>query len=204
MFAYCLNNPINSFDPTGHMMVNQSAVMHNAGIPYIEDQHAPDIGNQELGIVSVSHGGCGPVSVYNALLTMGQYTPFSEVLDYFNSNPLSTLTALGALGSLPTDIEKYFVDHGYTVVMTDDRDAINVYSKIADANIMFLVFPRTYGPKWAPVEAIGAHFVEYRGYGDGYIGCNISSSTPTARFSHPTNFMYDDDTVYAIGIFVFK
>ena len=181
-------------------MVHRSPVFYNKGIPYITNQSAPDVGEESLGITTVSHGGCGPIAIYNALLSMGNHTTLNEILAYFNSDPLNTLTALGLLGSLPADIAKYFTDHGYTVVLTADRDAINVYSKVADANIMFFVFPSMLGP----IEAIGAHFIEYHRSGNGYVGCNISSSTKTASFSYPTNYIYSDDTIYAIGIFVFK
>ena len=164
---------------------------------YIIDQDAPGVGDLTLGLASVSHGGCGVVAAYNALITLGAGESFESVLGYFNRYP-GMYVAYGFLGTLPDHVARFFESKGYRVIMTHDRGKIDAYSQTADACIMWYVWPKSYGP----FHAFGAHFVHYRKTANDYIAYNTGSGI--RHFVYPSVFGYEYTRCYALGIFIYK
>jgi len=101
----------------------------------------------------ISHGGCGVVASYNALHTLGNPKSFDDVLAYYNNRMAFTL-GWGFTGLSPSAVAGYFSDLGYSVMLTDDPDSIDLLSKTADACIMYYMLPRSY----LGLDAYGAHF----------------------------------------------
>lgn len=62
---------------------------------YINDQNDSIIGalmlSNSVFSATVSHGGCGPVATYNALITLGNPKNFEEVLSYYKATPHTTI-----------------------------------------------------------------------------------------------------------------
>ena len=210
MFAYCNNNSVNYSDSTGQLPV-RNTVYINDGVPsgakellYIRDQTDSAVSTKNIGVATVSHGGCGAVATYNALVTLEDYTSFDSVLDSYNSDPLS-LSLLGLAGMSPNTVANYFKDAGYTVHMSKDIDEIDVYSATADACIMYYMYPRTYNvSSLLSVIAFGAHFVAYNRYTDGYLGYNTGGRYGVHKFAYASEYAYENGNFCAIGIFIYK
>ena len=221
MFAYCLNNPVVLEDISGTVArVSISAnsqidetpwrdfSLGGGGVPagrrfiqraYIRDQNATGVGELKLGWSTVSHGGCGVVAAYNALITLGSSESFESVLRYFNQKS-DRLVAFGFLGMLPSDIVEYFECKGYHVFVTSDLDGMNACSQTADACIMWYAWPETYAGIF---DAFGAHFVHYRKTAYNYVAYNVGI-TGTSSFGKPSSFGGLDNCFYAVGIFIYK
>ena len=172
-------------------------------MPYIYDQKDESIGSKPFGMSNVAHAGCGAVATYNALITLGAYTSFDDVLGYFNKDS-SQLSVFGWAGSSTSLIAKYFRDHGYTVRMTDNIDEMDVYSRTADASILWYAFPATYSFAFISVDAFGAHFVEVGQYSYGFVGRNTAEGNGLHTFAWLSDYAYKGDRCYAIGIFIYK
>ena len=213
MFAYCLNNPVNMSDPAGNWsnwiakavsmvvkVIKQTISGDYAGsnvvYPYIHSQSDEDIATKKLGVSTVAFSGCGVVAVYNALITLGAGKPFDEVLGYFNQSA-SRVVFSGLLGILPHQVEAYFVNEGYRVITTNDPDGINIYSRTADASILWYLYPQSYGG----INLFGAHFVHYAKSGQAYVAYNDSYSQ---TFYFPSDLGMMDGRYGAIGIFIYK
>lgn len=216
MFAYCLNNPVALSDASGAVakvcLTADSAIEDSpwreigrggassravaAPKDYIKDQNAPGVGSLRLGLATVSHGGCGAIATYNALITLGEDVSFYEVVNYYS---FGRTCAAGMLGILPRHVANYFKGKGYTVVVTDNCTLIDEYSQTADACILWYTWPETYGF----IKAFGAHFVHYRKNNGSYIAYNTGYNG-VERFSGPSSFAYSDGNDFAIGIFIYK
>ena len=169
------------------------------GPSYITDQDQPSIANKRYGFATVSHSGCGAVATYNALIFLGEYTPFDEVLSYYNQHMLQ-LNACGLAGTPVSLIAQYFRDLGHTVLVTDGWDEIDVLSKYADASILYYLFPATY---W-DIDAYGSHFVAYHQTTNGYTGYNTAEGNGKFSFACPSDYGYKNTRYYAVGIFIYK
>jgi len=206
MFAYCNNTPIVSIDPTGHSLHHIFAYIfheYSGGYSYIIDQTESEIGKKKLGVTTISHGGCGVVATYNALLSMGDYRSFDDVLAYYNEH-FSRLTFGGLAGIMPGEVAQYFENNGYRTYMTDNPSEIDALSQTADACILWYMFPATYYPLGVKVDAFGAHFVEYSKEATAYIGRNTAEGSGTYYFTWPSDYGYKGQRYYAIGIFVYE
>lgn len=156
-----------------------------------------------FGLATVSHGGCGAVASYNALVSMGHTIPFNEVVTYYN-NRMTITFGFGLTGLLPYNIKQYFTSLGFTVVTTNQKEQIDLLSQTADGCIMYYEFPYIYRPLGIPVDAYGAHFVEYSKIDGGYAGRNTSENNGTFVFETPSDYGYKGKRYYAVGIFVFE
>lgn len=220
MFAYCGNNPIMLCDRTGWAFTPNTVCINDGGgsgsfsyikrlieamisnirsSNYICDQSADGIGNQKLELFTVAHGGCGVVATYNALITLGAEQPFEQVLSYFNSGSGRTVL-WGLAGILPSTVAQFFRDSGYRVVIASDCDAIDLYSRTADACILWYTFPDPENSR----SMFGAHFIEYHRMLDGYIGLNTSENDGAYMFYWPSDYGYEGSRDCAVGIFIFK
>lgn len=126
------------------------------------------------------------------------------MLTYYNSRMLVT-PGKGLTGLSPSAVSGYFRNLGYSVTMTDAPDLIDIFSKTADASIMYYMYPTTYNILgFAEVNAYGAHFVEYHKAGSGYIGVNTSAANGISRFQTPSDYMSQNKRFYAVGIFIYR
>ena len=207
MFAYCGNNPINFSDHSGFAAIHNQAYLHierNKGYDYITDQDDPAIADKRLGLATISHGGCGVIASYNALVTLGASQTFDQVLSYYNSQVVNTL-GFGLMGLLPYEVAGYFSSLGYSVVTTNQKEQIDQLSQTADACIMYYEFPQTYSVfNLFSIDAYGAHFIEYGRMSGSYIGRNTSEGNGIYAFSSPHSYGTKGPRYYMVGIFIYK
>jgi len=204
MFAYCLNNPIGLTDATGSRAVYFSIDLAIAEKPYITDQDDESLASKCFGITTISHGGCGVIASYNALITLGEGKEFDDVLAYYNANMRDTL-GWGLIGLSVDAIASYFSSLGHIVIVTDDAAHIDYLSQAADASIVYYAFPQDYRlGKNISIHAYGAHFVEYHKSGDGFAGMNTTGVNGVTFFSSPYEFGYSGSRFYSKHIFIFK
>lgn len=98
------------------------------------------------------------MATYNALITLGEYPSFENVLSYYNQ--WGNNVVFGLLGIVPETVVKYFKQKGYKVIVSDNLDGIDIYSTTADACILWYTWIHDDGlPR--------AHFVHYN-YDKGY------------------------------------
>ena len=206
MFAYCGNNPINFIDHSGFAAIHNQAYLHierNKGYDYITDQDDPAIADKHLGLATISHGGCGVIASYNALITLGASRSFDEVLSYYNSHVVNTL-GFGLMGLLPYEVAGYFSSLGYSVIITNQKNQIDHLSQTADACIMYYEFPQTYSVfNLFSIDVYGAHFIEYHKVGSGYRGLNTNGRNGMSYFESPSGFGYSSMQYNVVGIFVY-
>ena len=204
MFAYCGNNPVARIDASGYLYTDTFAVnMEDIGRKYIINQHDESVGTKRFGLFTVSHGGCGIVASYNALISLGNGKDFNDVLSYYNSN-ISETIGWGATGLIPFHIVNYFEELGYAVITTDDLDFINILSARADACILYYEFYATYDLGLFSIDAYGAHFVEYSKNQKGYMARNTSENGGNYMFNSPSHYGLAGDRYTVQGIFIYK
>ena len=170
---------------------------------YINDQSADPYGSMTLGRTTVAHGGCGIVASYNALRSLGKNPDFNEVLAYYNKRE-SDLLFGGTAGMLPSLVASYFRDLGYTVIVTEDYDGIEIFSKTADACIMWYLYDLGVSIKGIDMPFFGGHFIEYGRYENEYIAHNAATVTGVDYFHYPMEYASRGSRFYAIGIFIYE
>lgn len=125
------------------------------------------------------------------------------VLAYINSQ-MGRPLGFGLTGLLPYNIKQYFTSLGFTVVTTNQKEQIDLLSQTADGCIMYYEFPQTYYPLGIPINAYGAHFVEYHREKSYYVAVNTNGQNGLTSFSVPSQFGYSSTRYYAVGIFIFE
>ena len=98
MFAYCGNNPVNGYDPTGHLRFDVATCSigdanwgrrHAASmepIYYMADgvingQGAFKFSQTAFGMGSYAHNGCGAIAIYNAMQLLGMDASLGMITD---------------------------------------------------------------------------------------------------------------------------
>ena len=204
MFTYCLNNPVNTFDPNGmcSYSVYYGGSVDNNGCyrcknkPYIHSQEDESIAEKRLGVTTVSHAGCGPVAVYNAAVSLGMDISFDEVLEYYNARVLR-MNLLGLVGTPMGIIKDFFEEKGYYVYCAYTVDSIAFASQSANASIIYYKYTNDI----AGVPLYGAHFVEYSYMGNKYYAHNVNIGSEFSQINEFTNAGSRFDFV---GIFIFE
>ena len=81
MFAYCNNSPVMYSDHTGHILkpFTVATCDGGGGLPYIDNQELSEYTHWSLGESTIGESGCGPIAVYNILLSREEYVTFSDV-----------------------------------------------------------------------------------------------------------------------------
>lgn len=169
------------------------------GLParYIENQDAEGVGDQALGLTTVSHGGCGVIATYNTLIDLGQARAFEAVLRDYNRGFGTKLYFWGLAGIRPKRVVKYFRRLGYTVITADGLGTIDKLSAVADGSILYY---RWDSKSWFPPYL--AHFVSYHREKQGYAAPNVGNRT--VYFNSPSEFAARKKARRVIGIFIFK
>ena len=166
------------------------------GSLYIYDQEDEPFDDIPYGIGSIGENGCGVIATYNAMISLGDIRTFGEIYSYLTSDS-SKMLADGNMGTNPWAIADYFESQGYTVHSTYNRDEIELYSTVADACILLYTFKTSAGN-------YGGHYVEYSRTPSGYTGRNVNTNTGMGMFSHPSDYGYEGERFFVLGIFVFK
>ena len=135
MFTYCFNNPVMYYDPTGEFpilagiiglaVVTYVAIAARDGMNnkesnlnaqqsfsggYIYDQN--QVNQFKMGRAGAAWNGCGWIAAYNAMIMLGNPQQPADVISYFD-NAWGNI-ALGAFGTNPLAMGRYFGLQGYT------------------------------------------------------------------------------------------
>ena len=196
MFAYCGNNPVKHDDSFGTFKRICTTYINDSGTSYIYDQATAPFDSTPFGDGSIGENGCGVIATYNAMISLGDARTFREVYDFMTSDS-SRMFLNGKMGTNPWAIGEYFTGQGYTVRSTYSRDGIELYSTIADACILLYAYEAQNGN-------LGAHYVEYSKISTGYIGRNTADIDGKTAFLHPSDYGYEGERFFVLGIFIFK
>ena len=196
MFAYCGNNPVIHDDSFGTFKRICTTYINDSGTSYIYDQATAPFDSTPFGDGSIGENGCGVIATYNAMISLGDARTFREVYDFMTSDS-SRMFLNGKMGTNPWAIGEYFTGQGYTVRSTYSRDGIELYSTIADACILLYAYEAQNGN-------LGAHYVEYSKISTGYIGRNTADIDGKTAFLHPSDYGYEGERFFVLGIYIFK
>ena len=106
---------------------------------------------------------------------------------------------------LPRVVAGYFEDAGYHVVITDNLDGIDVFSKSADASILFYAAPCSYNiGGQLSVNSFYAHFVHYKQAKSAYLGYNTGGKEGYSWLSRPSDYANQYQSFYAVGIYIYR
>ena len=168
-------------------------------ICYILDQNDRACASLPFGKVTVGYGGCGPIAVYNAMLTAGQPRSFDAVLSWFREKPRRTFLH-GRLGVLPCQLKACLRHFGFRVKTARSSRRIAALSKEADACILHYYFPcRIRG---IPLPA--AHYVEFTAERDGYLARNTGARGGISRFAQPAAYGRFGQRFLPLAIFLYR
>ncbi len=198
MFAYCGNNPVVFFDPFGTRKDVCVRKMDESGSGFIYNQHYEPYSSMEMGLTTLSHGGCGPIAVYNALKIMGRSDiSLQYVINYFEEN--NGLLLGGFLGSSPYACIDFFEAHGYTVLATKNTMMYDEIAATADACILWCWFDTSSFP------GLGAHFIAFEQKGERGIYYNAygNSSGPYKYTGGCHEFLGWYDASYPVLIMIY-
>ncbi|MCI9415261.1 MAG: RHS repeat-associated core domain-containing protein, partial [Clostridiales bacterium] len=184
MFAYCFNNPVGYYDPTGDFpillgalflgIVTYTAIAARDSLNnyesntvaqqgfrggFIDDQN--DFGQFTMGRSGADDSGCGWIAAYNAMIMLGNPQDPADVIRYFD-NAWGSL-ALGALGVNPFVMSGYFESQGYSVNRVTvglSEGSRDFYSQRAEACVMLYT------------HSEGMHYIAYKWNGVKYVAYN--------------------------------
>ena len=83
--------------------------------------------------------GCGPISVYNALISLGDYENPSDIIKYFDEKPGGFgVLGTGLMGTDTQAVYDYFIDHNYSakIIYNASDEMVNQYPKEHDVVIL--------------------------------------------------------------------
>ena len=182
MFAYCNNNSVNYTDTKGLVPSKDFCVAlapdSGTSYEYIYSQTSSPHASTSLGIANVSHGGCGPVAVYNAMLMLDNHASLNEIVEYFEQD--NGIYFGGLLGTSFYTCANYFRDQGYSVYMTKDIATYSDLAASADACILWCWFDTKDFP------FVGAHLMAFKQQGTQGMYYNAFSDS-TSPYSYNGN-----------------
>ena len=192
MFAYCGDNPVTREDQTGCRFELCTMDVGIDGYAYIYNQKSDPYASMPLGESTVGNDGCAIIATYNAMITLGDPRPFSEIYNFYSNKLMDN----GNGGIFVGSVAQYFAEEGYQVLVFTSHTPpeVDFCSQNADACIMLY--------RYKSRNKIYGHFVEYSAIDSGYIGRNIGGSTET--FYSPTLYGYKDTRYFMYGVYIFK
>jgi len=143
---------------------------------YLNGQGIGDLSKLKYGNKTFKEAGCGPIAVYNALLTLGTHVPIQDITRHFEINGIM---AGGRFGTSPFAIDKFFRDRGCSVKTRCGADisSESEYDEIF-ADYTAAIFSYYHGNSLAK----GSHFVAVSHRADGGINAyNYADNSSEAK-----------------------
>ena len=176
MFAYCLNNPVNGFDPSGTRFQDPNcrscgglveytdSGTGSYSIPedgqYIADQENFSASSWPLGCSTVGKSGCGIVTAYNILISHGADVSFSDV--YFAAYAHGALDNAGRDGTDAAKMIEVIIDLDPSISISYEGEPIEsvfiIYGFYEDGR-------RIGGHAAAAIHYWNQYFIIYTGIG---------------------------------------
>ena len=166
---------------------------------YILHQTDKDYTALPFGKVTVGYGGCGPIAIHNALVSMGQPMPLSEILAWFEARRRRTFLR-GRLGILPMQLRAFLRSRGVRVKIARSARRTDRLAREADACILHYHFLLKVRGFWLPA----AHYAEFSKSEDGYIARNTGHRDGIVRFSSPAEYGRSGKHFLPLGIFLYR
>lgn len=152
-----------------------------------------------FGKVTVAHGGCGPIAICNALLSMGQPLPLEEILAWFEEKPRRTFLR-GRLGILPCQLKAFLRSRGIRVKTARSARRMDRLAREAEACILHYHFPLKKHGLWLPA----AHYTEFSKTEGGYFARNTGHREGGCHFDSPAGFGRANGRFLPLGIFLYR
>ncbi len=168
-------------------------------ICYILDQNDLACASLPFGKVTVGYGGCGPIAICNALLSMGQPLPLEEILAWFEEKPRRTFLR-GRLGILPCQLKAFLRSRGIRVKTARSARRMDRLAREAEACILHYHFPLKKHGLWLPA----AHYTEFSKTEDGYFARNTGHREGGFHFDSPAGFGRANGRFLPLGIFLYR
>lgn len=187
MYCYCLDNPVNSYDPTGNACVSVlnsdflgPPVTHPNPAPTPEEQTYGVVNgqkllpyaNEKIGLGSYGKSGCAYIAAYNALQLAGKGKSLSAVTNEIYHDYGSVL--FGAFGVAPATLAVYLRDQG--IVSVESANLSTLVNDITEGSI--ITFTAWNNPK-NPIE--GWHAMTALYSNGKFLVFNRSDKNPDAR-----------------------
>ena len=153
-FAYCENDPVNGWDPSGRLQKEMATVYEainyfqtlNASSKersaYIYDQNIGYISNLIYGGFPISYNGCELIAVYNALKYLGKFMLFYKVIYYAEINDwyLFPVVPTGVFGSTPRKAKKLFDEKNLKYTIYQNYKSKDFEKNIKDGKICIATY----------------------------------------------------------------
>ena len=168
-------------------------------ICYILDQNDRACASLPFGKVTVGYGGCGPIAIHNALVSLGQPRPLDEILAWFEEKPRRTFLR-GRLGILPFQLKFFLRSRGIRMKTARFPRRMDRLAREADACILHYHFPLKKHGLWLPA----AHYTEFSQTEGGYLARNTGHRDGVTRFSSPAEYGRSGNRFLPLGIFLYR
>ena len=209
MFAYCGNNPVNGYDPTGYLRFDVATCSigdanwgrrHAASmepIYYMADgvingQGAFKFSQTAFGMGSYAHNGCGAIAIYNAMQLLGYDLSLGMIYDQITNK--YGLCMGGLFGIKASVIDDVFAERGITC--TGYWSGNDLMQNVQEGNVVIL-----YVMNDASTLFRGFHYVTAQ-YVDGqFLVYNVYNNSIQPE---PANFVCQpyDNSCYLYGFMI--
>lgn len=127
-------------------MINPKAITSDG---YIINQSL--LSNIKYGKYTSDYNGCGWISAYNSLISLGKSPKYTEVISDLQNHSIFN----GLFGTNPLYFNKYFSQKGYKVKINLCKKKFNAAASSCTTNIILYFHSK------------GAHFVSFKSLGNG-------------------------------------
>ena len=184
MFAYCGNNPVNGYDPTGHLRFDVATCSigdanwgrrHAASmepIYYMADgvingQGVFKFSQTAFGMGSYAHNGCGAIAIYNAMQLLGYDISLGMIYDQITNK--YGLCMGGLFGIKASVIDDVFAERGITC--TGYWSGNDLMQNVQEGNVVILYVMNDAstlfrGFHYVTAQYVGGQFLVYNMYNE--------------------------------------
>ena len=166
MFAYCGNDPVNCYDPSGHYNLNVNLMETDSGwstggtnpsaypIGTINGQGRDYYNNIPFGLSTIGNSGCATIATYNAMWLSGRTSTLRSVIEYYEGH-----FSPRWFGVTPREVARFLDDHNITY--SNVRSFDEASTKLRNGGVAIITFWNAAVIPGTPIinMAEGAHTV---------------------------------------------
>ena len=211
MFAYCRNNPANSFDPSGTTSVSIfdedmlirliGYIGHGGGTGgggpkrkkinsknlkagLIHNQQTFLYSAEDVGLSTYSASGCAIIATYNAMQLLGKPTSLGSIRDEYLYQHGTILFGLGGCG--PWSFDNYFESHG--INCTGYSSLASLEANVSEGDVIIFTVMNTWYNAFDGFHTMAAQYI-----GGVYLVYNAFSYSTSASPVHALTALYEND-----------